>query len=94
MTHPYNDDSTPIVSTSPSRKDEYGIFFIGLIAFLGLGYLLFNPSYIHSSNSNSTDGDTKIHISASNLNSEKITYDLLETRTPSMDSQIATDSKN
>ena len=93
MTHPYNDDSTPIVSnTSPARKDEYGIFFIGLIAFLGLGYLLFNPSYIHSSNN--SDSDTKIHISASNLNSEKITYDLLETRTPSMDTQIATDSKN
>ena len=93
MTHPYNDDSTPIVSTSPSRKDEYGIFFIGLIAFLGLGYLLFNPTHIHSSNY-PTDDDTKIHISASNLNSEKITYDLLETRTSSMDTQIATDSKN
>ena len=94
MTHPYNDDSTPIVSTSPSRKDEYGIFIIGLIAFLGLGYLLFfNPIFLQSNN-DSTDGDTKIHISASNLNSEKITYDLLETRTPSLDTQIATDSKN
>lgn len=94
MTHPYNDDSTPIVSTSPSRKDELGIFFIGLIAFLGLGYLLFNPIFLQGNSNYSTDGDTKIHISASNLNSEKITYDLLETRTPSMDTQIATDSKN
>ncbi len=92
MTHLYNDDTTPIVSTSPSRKDELGIFFIGLIAFFGLGYVLFNPIYLQSNNY-PTD-DTQILVSPASLNSEKITYDLLETRTPSMDTQIATDSKN
>ncbi len=92
MTHPYNDDSTPIVSSSPSRKDDLGIFFIGLTAFFGLAYLFFNPIYLQSDNF-PTD-DTQILISPATLNAEKITYDLLETRTPSMDTQIATDSKN
>ncbi len=92
MTHLYNDDSTPIVSTSTSRKDGLGLFFIGLIAFLGLGYVLFNP--VHLQSDNYPADDTQIFVSPASLNSEKLTYDLLDARTPSMDTQIATDSKN
>ena len=92
MTHLYNDGSTPIVSTSPTRKDEFGMFFIGLIGFFGLAYVLFNPIYLQSNNY-PTD-DAQIFVSPASLNAEKITYDLLETRTRSMDTQIATDSKN
>ncbi len=93
MTHLYNDDSTPIVSTSSSfQKDQLGLFFIGLIAFLGLGYALYNP--VHLQSDNYPADDAQIFVSPASLNSEKLTYDLLDTRTPSMDTQIATDSKN
>ena len=77
MVHPYNDGATPMSTTNRSRKDEYGIFIIGLIAFLGLGYMLFNPIFLHSSNNTSPE----IYFPASKLNAEKTAFNLLETTT-------------
>ncbi len=100
MAHIYTDSSstsiTNLSAINPKKKDQFGAVLIGLIGFLGLGYVLFNPTFPTSHNfSGKRSADSKVYFSAASLNAEK-TATLFDTakQPTAIGNQLAVDSTN
>jgi len=82
MTHPYNECSSTSIGISKSldstEKDKVGILIIGLFSLLGLGYMFFNPIFLHNSNYSKNTTSFQKKISATSLNSEKTAAYLIQ----------------
>ena len=101
MTHIYTECSSTSITNlntfNSKKKDQVGTVLIGLIGFLGLGYILFNPTFPNSNNFSGKRTDSKIYFSASSLNSEKTADALFNTtiqQPSSIDNQLAIDAKH
>ena len=98
MTHPYNECSSKTIGTAknlnPKDKDQVGILIICLFSVLGLGYMYFNPIFLHSSNYSKNTTSFQKKFSATSLNSEKTATHLTMDASNNTATSLAADAKN